>query len=548
MSSFSVESRSQNIENFKTQTYDLVIVGGGINGAGLARDAASRGMSVALIEMNDFASGTSSRSSKLIHGGIRYLENLEFHLVYEALAERALLFELAPHLVHPLRFLLPLYEGDRVGMFKMGLGMWLYDILSLFEAPQMHEKLNVKESLKRIPVLKNLGLKGSYEYSDAYMDDDRLVLATLRSANELGAQSANYVSATGAELKDGKLNKIKCRDELTGEEFELKGQHFVSTVGAWTDRLGSQILDDWSSIMRPSKGIHLTLSRKDLPLNSAVVMASNKDQRIIFGIPRHEMVIIGTTDTDFSGDPNDVRSTKEDVDYLLKIVDEYFPGAKLTNDKIIASYAGVRPLVADGSTTESGTSREHTIINDSRNITFVAGGKYTTYRKIAEEAVESLLTNYSIEDQVRFARSNTKVPLNPKISSELFERAQVNINKWAAEVNITEQEMAWLVSRHGEEVLGMGYSAPGKMSATGLSELWKFEVDHAINNAMCLNLADFYLRRVPLFLAEKDHGLSLLENLANYFSQKLSWSDRQRAEQCDAVRSHISKELSWKGL
>ncbi|MCB0357798.1 MAG: glycerol-3-phosphate dehydrogenase/oxidase, partial [Bdellovibrionales bacterium] len=430
----------------------------GITGAGMARDAASRGMKVALVEMNDFASGTSSRSSKLIHGGIRYLENLEFHLVYEALSERALLFDLAPHLVHPLRFLLPLYRGGRVGMFKMGLGMWLYDVLSLFEAPEMHERLNVKETLQRMPVLQSENLLGSYEYSDAYMDDDRLVIETLRSAHDMGAHCANYVKVIGADMQAGKLSRLCCRDEVTGTEFFLAGHHFAGSVGPWTDRLASQVLTEWRPIMRPSKGIHLTLSRQDLNLSRAVVMASDKDKRIIFGIPRHEMVIIGTTDTDFNDNPENVHSTEQDVEYLLKIVGEYFPGAHLTEDNIIASYAGVRPLVDDGSSTESGTSREHTIINDPRNITLVAGGKYTTYRRMAKQAVDSTLNYFSVEEQVKFSHSDTKKALNPHITTEKFQRAQIYAEKLAAHAHITVEEMSLLLSRHGEEAFSIEVS------------------------------------------------------------------------------------------
>ncbi len=556
MKPFSVGTRTQNIEKMKNSSFDLVVIGGGITGAGIARDAASRGMSVALVEMNDFASGTSSRSSKLIHGGIRYLENLEFHLVYEALSERALLFELAPNLVHPLRFLLPLYRGGRVGMCKMGLGMWLYDILSLFEAPEMHERLSVAESIDRVPFLKSRDLLGSYEYSDAYMDDDRLVIETLRSANELGALCASYVSATGAEFESGKLSQLQCRDEVTGVGFRISGRHFVSTVGPWTDRLGSAIFSDWQSIMRPSKGIHLTLNRKDLPLPSAVVMASDVDKRIVFGIPRHEMVIIGTTDTDFSDQPETVHSTVEDVDYLLQIASDYFPGAELTKDKIIASYAGVRPLVHDGSATESATSREHVIINDPRNITFVAGGKYTTYRRMAEQTVESLLANYPLEDQVQFNKANTKKPLNPLISSENYLRAKQSVEKWSEEMGLSLVEMAGLVDRYGEEVrsdlsqrtLCQNLKIGTSSSERPIPSIWRFEVAHAIENTMCFNLLDFYLRRTPLFLSHEDNGWSLVEAIADEFAECLSWSDSEREGQIKKLKDYFQFELNWKSL
>lgn len=195
LKTFSHKDRQDNLKKMQAQKFDVCIIGGGITGAGAARDAASRGMSVCLIEQNDFASGTSSRSSKLIHGGIRYLENLEFGLVFEALYERHILFEIAPHLVHPLSFLLPVYKGDRVGMFKLGLGMWLYDLLALLHAPKFHEKLNAPSALQHVPSLQENNLQGAYLYSDAYMDDDRLVIETMRSADRFGAVAVNYVKA-----------------------------------------------------------------------------------------------------------------------------------------------------------------------------------------------------------------------------------------------------------------------------------------------------------------------------------------------------------------
>ncbi|MCB0349356.1 MAG: glycerol-3-phosphate dehydrogenase/oxidase, partial [Bdellovibrionales bacterium] len=391
MKSFSYSDRKNFIDKMQKQTFDMLIVGGGINGAGVARDAARRGMKVALIEASDFSSGTSSRSSKLVHGGIRYLENLEFGLVFEALSERAKLFDMAPHLVHPLRFVLPVYKDSRVGMFKMGLGMLLYDILSMFEAPELFEKLNPKKTLERLPLLDADNLQGSYVYSDGYMDDDRLVIETLRDANEHGALAVNYVKAVGGQWEGDKLTAINCHDEFSGETFSIKAKHFVGSLGPWTDLFGKTVLKTWKPILRPTKGIHLTVPLDRVAMKQAVVMFSNDQKRIVFGIPRHEMMIFGTTDTDYTEDPANVYSSKDDVEYLLKIIKEYFPNANLKPEDVIGSYAGVRPLVSDGAASESKTSREHVIIKDKQNITLVAGGKYTTYRLIAKEVVEAAL-------------------------------------------------------------------------------------------------------------------------------------------------------------
>lgn len=547
---FSQLDRDKILGKMTADTFDLVIIGGGITGAGAARDAASRGMKVALVEARDFAEGTSSRSSKLVHGGIRYLENMEFGLVFEALSERRLLFELAPHLVHPLRFVLPLYKDGRVGMFKMGLGMWLYDALSMFEAPELHEHLSASESIERLPLLKTNGLLGSYVYSDAYMDDARLVIETMRSAVALGAACINHVAATDADFVEGKVQSVGCIDKLTGRRLHIRARHVVSTVGPWTDQLAPKLVGEWRNIMRPTKGVHLTFDRKRLSLNQAVVMAADKEKRIVFGIPRHEMTIIGTTDTDFSGDPADVATTKEDVEYLMNIANEYFPGARLTADDIIASYAGVRPLVDDGAESESKTSREHLIHRDPKNVTFVAGGKYTTYRLMAEQTLKTVLEGFSIEDQVRFGKSDTKKPLNKLATVSKIVDCLRQSSDWSREFGLSRSVVENLVQRHGEEAYQIlreaADTSPIRVSESALDRMWMVEAIHAIRHTMCGDLIEFYMRRTPLFLSRPDHGLIHIANLSRVFADELGWNDTKRQEESAKLQVHIRNELAWK--
>lgn len=548
---FSVRERELLVQQLADEEFDLLVIGGGINGAGVARDAASRGLRVALIEADDFASGTSSRSSKLIHGGIRYLEKLEFRLVFEALNERTRLFAMAPHLVHPLRFVLPLYDGGRVGMFKMGLGMMLYDLLASFDAPEGFERLSKRESLARLSMLREPGLLGSYVYSDAYMDDDRLVLETLRDAHRRGAVCANYVSMTGGlwegEAEDRKLRGAQCLDRQSGQAFAVRARHVVSTLGPWTDLVGKELLPDWKPILRPSKGVHITLDRGRLPLTSAVVMAADKSQRIVFAIPRHDMIIVGTTDTDFPDDPRDVHTTTEDVDYLLEVAGHYFPGANLTRADILASYAGVRPLVDDGAGSESQVSREHKIWRDPRGITFVVGGKYTTYRKMAEDTVAEALRSFPLAEQVRFARSATDEPLNPRVDPELYERALASVERWSSEQQIPLAIMQNLVERFGEEAcdLFLIYNSYIANGSTAELAYWQTLAEHAIEQTMCVHLLDFYLRRTPLFLSYRDHGFAFLAELADLFARRLLWSSKQRAEEVSRVHEHVRHEMCW---
>lgn len=541
MKTFSANQRSEIIQQLQSEIFDLVIIGGGINGAGIARDAASRGMKVALVEASDFTSGTSSRSSKLVHGGIRYLENMEFGLVFEALNERTKLFELAPHLVHPLRFMIPLYDSSRVGMFKMGLGMWLYDALSLFQAPEFHERLNATDSVERMPILKPSGLKGSYVYSDAYMDDDRLVIETLRAAHEDSAVSINYTKAIEVKYsKENKFESLVVRDQLSKQTFQVQGRHMIGSVGPWTDEMGFELFSDWKKHLRTTKGIHLTLTKDRLPLSSAVVMAAEKSDRIVFGIPRHEMVIIGTTDTDFKGSPGEVGATSEDVKYLIDIVNSYFPGANLTEADIVSSYAGVRPLIYDGAQTEGKTSREHSIWQDPRGLTFVAGGKYTTYRLMSEQVVEKALNDFSVADRVRFANSKTNQPLNAHVESQRYHDIKNQVRQIAERFSFPVDETRWLIERYGAEALQIFERT------SHLTSVWEKEAHQAIHFTMCDRILDFMTRRVPLFLSLPDHGVSELESISRVFASELKLSEIQRKQQIQTYLDYIKKELHWK--
>lgn len=531
MKDFSFKTRTENLQKLKAEKFDLLIIGGGITGAGVARDAALRGLKVALIEQQDFASGTSSRSSKLVHGGIRYLENFEFHLVFEALSERTKLFKIAPHLVHPLRFSIPVFKNSRVSLFTLSLGMFLYDLLSLFRAPKLFERLNKKKTLEQVPSVRPDDLVGSCVYSDAYMDDDRLAIETLRSAHEAGACIVNYVKAKSSIFKNDRVEAVLVADQYNQTEFKIQCEHVVSTVGPWTDIVGEKLVTDWKKILRPTKGIHLTFSRERLQLPTAVVMGAQESNRIVFAIPRHEMIIIGTTDTDYSDDPSNVKATAEDVKYLLKITNEYFPSAQITEKDIISSYVGVRPLVRDDSGNEGKTSREHTIISDPRSFTFVAGGKYTTYRLMAEQIVDKTLSFFSKEKVRHLNKCQTDQALNNFTTPEEFQSAQLKSK--------TEKEKR-LTFRYGAEAFEI-------MSRFGNDKsYWQLEALQAIHKTMCLNLLDFYVRRAPLMLSYQDHGLSLLGDISTIFRKELGWSEAELFRQQQTISDYIEKELDWR--
>ena len=541
----SFEDRQQNLDRMRDEVFDLAIVGGGINGAGVARDAASRGMKVALVEAEDFASGTSSRSSKLIHGGIRYLENKEFHLVFEALSERQRLFEIAPHLVHPLRFVIPMFAGGRVAPWLMGLGMSLYDALSLYDAPEMSRRLEPGDVALEYPLLQQRDLLGAFTYSDAYMDDDRLVFETLRSAASHGAVVANYCKVAGAGQTAGRLTHFECEDRVGGAKFNLRARHFVGAVGPWTDRLGAAFESDWKPRLRPSKGVHLTFRRERFPLTDAVVMGA--EDRIVFAIPRHDMVIVGTTDTDFGVNPGEVRTEAADVIYLLGVIADYFPGAEIIEEDIVGCYAGVRPLIDDRAETESKTSREHSIWTEPNGLTLVAGGKYTTYRLMAEQTVNQVLKTFSIDDRVRFGKTRTLEPLNPAVTEILLERARRDHPRWAERFDLPLSITERLAERHGLEAKQILNGVREYDFADPEETWWAAEALHAVEHTMCLHLVDFFLRRTPLVLSRRDHGLPLVPAVASVMANRLGWSDARVEDEIDALQKRLAWDLAATG-
>lgn len=532
--------RQNIIDHASQKKYDLAIVGGGINGAGVARDAASRGLSVIMLEAHDFAYGTSSRSSKLVHGGIRYLENFEFGLVHEALTERKILLNIAPHMVHPLRFLIPIYESSRVGFFKMGMGMLAYDLLSAFEAPQLHERLNKNDLSRREPLLNANTLKGGFIYSDAFMEDDRLVIETLRSARTFGADVVNYVQVDKVVENNSGVT-LDITDVRGKKTTQVHAQHVVSCVGPWTDLFAQKSLPNWKKSLRPTKGVHIIFPREKLPVTQAVVMAVEK--RIIFVIPRGEITLVGTTDTDYTKNPEDVLVEDSDVDYLLKATNNYFPGLQLSSKDIISCYSGIRPLVDDGAQTEGKTSREHQIFKYSNNVTLVAGGKYTTYRSMALEIVDTILEAFPFEQRMMFKSSRTEEILNPMATLEKIERSLLHVETLSTETGLPAELLHKAFTRRGEEAYELIQKMTRLTNPSFEERYWLSEALFSIREEMCLNLVDFYWRRTPLFLFHKDNGLRFLPAIAKEFAIHLKWSQDELHQQTESVLNLIAKEL-----
>jgi glycerol-3-phosphate dehydrogenase len=538
--------------------FDLLIIGGGITGAGAARDAARRGLRVGIVEMQDLAYGTSSRSSKLVHGGLRYLESMEFSLVFEAVSERRVLMNIAPHLVNPLGFLFPVYKSSRRGVFTVNLGMWLYDGLSLFRSPKIHRNLSTKEVSTVEPMLNREDLKGAPLYYDCSTDDARLTLETALDAAMAGAVIATYTRAVGLTRDGGgRVTGVRVRDELTGVERELKASAVINATGPWSDRTRALGTGGGKPRLRPTKGIHIVVDSDRLKPNNAVVCFHPDDGRVLFAIPWRDRTYIGTTDTDYPGDPGEVAASAEDVRYLLAAANIYFPTAKLVEDDVIATWAGVRPLISeeDNGANESSVSREHVIRVDEDGLITIAGGKLTTYRRMAAEvvdrAVELLQLTGSLDRRLRESQTATE-PLPGAVGwPENDDHAAV-----AAQIRerggqgMSEETARLLGDTYGMRGLDIAESAARDPELAvplveGRPEIMA-QIDFAVNVELAATVRDVMIRRTQLFFRDFDQGLSATDGIADRMAALLGWSEEQKITEILAYQKEVARSRRWR--
>jgi glycerol-3-phosphate dehydrogenase len=380
-------SLNRNVDSLQDQRFDLLILGGGITGAGVALDAALRGFRTALIDKGDFASGTSSVSSKLVHGGLRYLEHGGFHLVYEALHERRLLLENAFPLVRPLRFVIPFYRRSRMPAWKARAGLVLYDLLAGSSNLRRSQPLTKKVLHEQFPDLRREHILGGAEYYDAQMDDARLCLSVIRTASLQGARVANYVEAIAFEKREGRVTAVRARDQVTGVEFVIHARQILNATGPWSDAVARLAGDNTGPLLQPTKGVHVIVPHRNT--GSALLLLHPADGRVFFIIPWMQKTLIGTTDTITDESPDSLTVTPEEIDYLLQGFNHYFAPRLLATD-VLGHFAGLRPLMRSRPGKPSSLSREYRIVKSPSGLISVAGGKYTTYRRMAEVITDTI--------------------------------------------------------------------------------------------------------------------------------------------------------------
>lgn len=539
--------RQAALKRLAEDTFDVLVVGGGITGTGIARDAALRGLKVALVEKLDFAAGTSSKSSKLVHGGLRYLEHAEFALVFESVNERKRLMKLARHLVRPLPFLVTNYKGDRRWLATLALGLWIYDALCFFGNYRNHTTYGAKKTLQLEPTLKSQGLNGGILYYDCLTDDARLTLECAIDAASLGAVVVNHAKA-GKLLRaaDGKVEGAVVHDSETGAAIDVRAKVVINATGPWSDEV--RALAGEPRILKPTKGIHIVVDAARVPVKHALMMSSPRDKRVVFCIPWGlGRTVVGTTDTFFDGSPDKLEPTKEDVTYLLETANAYFPQASLVEDDVLATWSGLRPLLKpeDEGAGASAVSREHEIYEAPGFVT-IAGGKLTTFRLMAAQVVDRAITQLGVTTK---STTDTR-PLPGSQGLDGTDAALTALAKSLEGKGLPDGGADYLAGEYGTRAPGLVERAAKTDGAlerldAELPSVFA-QVDLAVDEEFARTLDDVLSRRIPLVLRARDQGLGVAAKVAARMAAKLGWSPERTDAEVAQYRAVVAGTRAFK--
>ena len=509
----------------KSDEFDMIVIGGGITGCGIARDAALRGLRVVLLEMNDFASGTSSRSSRLIHGGVRYLEHGYLHLVFEASSERRRLLRLAPHLVRPLKFTWPVYRGARVPLWKLIAGLTLYDLLALFRNVRRHRLLSAGWIRREQPGLRTEGLVGGATYYDAATDDSRLTLAVALDARDHGATLLNHTMVERIVVEHGLARGVEARDTLTGRVMTFRAPMIVNATGPWSDTVRALEGIHGGANVRGSKGVHIAVPKGRVGGRGAFTLLSPKDGRVMFVLPGWGMYdIIGTTDTFTTSTPDAVRATEGDIAYLLDAANHFFPESHLDRDDVISAWAGIRPLAASDTGDPVSASREHMIGVSPAGVVTITGGKLTTFRIMAEQTVDRALR----EARLPFRQGRSaRAPIGwhePSRDVGALHLAAL----FARRERGNDDRIPRLVARYGarwRDALAAMDLSDADNERVHPEHPYRFgDLRFACEQEAARTLGDLLIRRTHLAFERRDNARALAPRIAEYVAPILGWS------------------------
>lgn len=541
--------RAEQFRNLAETAFDILVIGGGISGAAVARDAARRGFRTALVEAADFASGTSSRSSRLVHGGLRYLEHFEFDLVFEASQERRTLLRIATHLVRPLEFHFPIFRDGRIGRRKLDAGMWLYDALSLFRNIERHQMLDTEAMLAREPGLRAEGLLGGARYFDAQVDDARLVVTTIVAAVEAGATVVNRAEVVRIDASDWPGHRALVRDAEGGREVAVDALAVVNATGAWAEQMLDRVTadprgrgpeEDAASAVRirPSRGTHIHVARERVGHSGALIFEVPRDGRVMFILPwREDLTLIGTTDEFFDGRPHEVAATPGDIAYLIEATRHLLPASKLGPEDVISAWAGLRPLVAppaDGAD-EGAVSREFEVHQHPPGVFTLSGGKLTSHRHMAEATLDCVQAFLAPAGVKALRRVDTdKVPL-PGARFRDLDALRSRIRTRARAQGLERASADRLTRAYGtraNRVLDLVERSPrlGERVVAGRPHLLA-EAVYAVRSEMALHVEDILFRRMRVGLETRSGTADAARRVAEVVAPELDWTgERQMKE------------------
>ena len=541
---FSGFHRSNNLAQMAKEKYDLLIIGGGITGAGIALDAVTRGLKVALVEMQDFAAGTSSRSTKLVHGGLRYLKQFEINVVKEVGRERAIVYENGPHVTTPEWMLLPFHKGGTFGAFTTSIGLKLYDYLAQVKKTERRKMLSAEQTLRKEPLIKKEGLKGGGYYVEYRTDDARLTIEVMKAAVENGANVVNYTKAEQFLYDENKkINGAIVRDLLTNEEFEIHAEKFVNAAGPWVDQVRGNDYSKNNKQLRLTKGIHLVFDQSVFPLHQAVYF-DTPDGRMIFAIPRDGKTYVGTTDTFYDKDTAHPKMLSSDRDYVIDAIHYIFPDVKITKDDVESSWAGVRPLIYEQGKDPSEISRKDEIWEADSGLITIAGGKLTGYRKMAENVLDLVCKELSETQQKTFKPCQTiHFPISGGDfgGSEKYESFINNKSKEAIQYGLTTEEGLILASKYGTNIDFLFQYAKEctEQEENQLTPFVYAQLMYAIEHEMVLKPVDFFIRRTGAVFFNIHWAKEWKEPIISKMEEMFGWT----SEQTNEYTAELEKEI-----
>ncbi|MFD2045025.1 glycerol-3-phosphate dehydrogenase/oxidase [Ornithinibacillus salinisoli] len=534
MKKFSSYKRKESIAQIKGEELDLLVIGGGITGAGISLDAVTRGLKTAVVEMQDFAAGTSSRSTKLVHGGLRYLKQFDVKVVAEVGKERAIVYENGPHVTTPEWMMLPFHTGGTFGPFTTNIGLRVYDFLAGVKKEERRKMFRPEEALTKEPLIKRDGLKGAGYYVEYKTDDARLTIEVLKKAVEKGAHAINYMKVIDFIYDDtGKLIGATMEDQITKEVHEIFAKKIINAGGPWVDGVRELDGSKHGKHLYLTKGVHLVFPNKLFPLQQAIYF-DTPDGRMVFAIPRDQKTYVGTTDTTYEGDIAHPTMTTKDRDYIIDAIRYMFPSLNISADDVESSWAGLRPLIAEDGKGPSEISRKDEMFVSESGLISMAGGKLTGYRKMAEQAVNTVVKQLKEENGILYSTSDTeKLPISGgevggSSGFETFKKAKV---KEAISLGLSEERGLSLVSRYGsnvEKVFEIFVERRMEAESEKLDPVIFAELCYGLEYELVYKPVDFFVRRTGALFFAIDWVHEYKSPVIDYMAKSLGWTDEQK--------------------